>query len=323
MVIADKVYGRVEVKETVLIELIKSRPLQRLKKINQAGTQLVITEYKEISRYNHCIGVMLLLRRFDATLEEQIAGLIHDVPHTAFSHAIDFVMNDENQTFHEKFLEKMVYNSEIPKILKKYKMDIKFILDEHNFPLMERQIPRLCADRIDYFLKDIAMKGQGFGNPNSYLNHLKIYKNEFVFDDFEIARKFAYDFMKKCLESWNSPKTIATFGLLSSTIKKALTNGDLKQSYLFETDNFVLQKLRESKDTKIRRNLKLLNPNLKYSTTDQDYDFQMRGKVRYVDPKILINGKQKKLSQIDASFKEIIPLFKETIKKGHKIKILS
>jgi HD superfamily phosphohydrolase len=34
---------------------------------------------------------MLLVRRLGASLEEQIAALLHDVSHTAFSHVIDSV----------------------------------------------------------------------------------------------------------------------------------------------------------------------------------------------------------------------------------------
>lgn len=37
MILNDKIYGKVEVKSPVMIELIKSAPMQRLKKISQFG----------------------------------------------------------------------------------------------------------------------------------------------------------------------------------------------------------------------------------------------------------------------------------------------
>ena len=111
MLIKDIVYGDVEIDEPVLIELINSDALQRLKHINQAGASKYIMP-KPVTRFEHCVGAMILLKRLGASLEEQIAGLLHDVPHTAFSHVIDFVFKtckldylDKNHNYHEKHHE--------------------------------------------------------------------------------------------------------------------------------------------------------------------------------------------------------------------------
>ena len=40
--------------------------------------------------------------------------------------------------------------SEIPNILERYGFNLDYILDDKNFPLKERSLPDLCADRIDY-----------------------------------------------------------------------------------------------------------------------------------------------------------------------------
>jgi len=105
MQIHDRVYGEVQIDNPVLIELMHSAPLQRLKRINQAGVAQYVLPRKNITRYEHCVGVMILLKRLGASLEEQIAGLLHDVPHTAFSHVIDFVFASERHDYHENFLE--------------------------------------------------------------------------------------------------------------------------------------------------------------------------------------------------------------------------
>lgn len=47
--------------------------------------------------YDHSMGVFVILRARGAPLEEQIAGLLHDVSHTAFSHVGDWVYGKENQ----------------------------------------------------------------------------------------------------------------------------------------------------------------------------------------------------------------------------------
>ena len=41
-----------------------------------------------------------LLKKFGASTEEQIAGLIHDVSHSAFSHCIDYVLDEGSEKTH-------------------------------------------------------------------------------------------------------------------------------------------------------------------------------------------------------------------------------
>jgi HD superfamily phosphohydrolase len=323
MKITDKVYGKVDIEEPVLIELIKSTPLQRIEKINQAGTHFVVTRYRGFSRFDHCVGVMVLLKKYGASLEEQVAGLLHDVPHTAFSHTIDYAVGEgEEQTFHERFKDKIIFNSEIPKILKKHRLSVKRVVDDRNFPLLEKPLPYLCADRIDYFLKDLALDRKKLVNPNVYLNHLKVRRNQFIFDDLVVAKKFALGFMKTCLDHFVSPITLATFKILGDVINRAIKTKALTRSDLFTDDEVVYGKLKKSKDALIKKNLSLLTPKLRVKTVSDGHDFHIKGKVRYVDPKILINGKIQKLSHLDASYKEIISLFKEKVRSGHKIKIV-
>ncbi|MFB6294564.1 MAG: HD domain-containing protein, partial [Candidatus Nanohaloarchaea archaeon] len=150
MDVDDPVYGTVNVDDPVLLELMGTGPVQRLQHVNQAGPAALVDE-KPVTRYDHSVGVMLLLRVFDAPLREQVAGLLHDVPHTAFSHVADFVFPNEEHEYHERFMETVIRDSEIPEILEEYGFALDDILDESEFPLLERELPDLCADRIDYF----------------------------------------------------------------------------------------------------------------------------------------------------------------------------
>ncbi|MBI2263045.1 HD domain-containing protein [Candidatus Berkelbacteria bacterium] len=156
MQIKDRVYGEVEISEPVLLEIINSPTLQRLKEINQAGYFEPHFSGTAHSRFEHSIGVYLLLKMYGALLEEQIAGLIHDVSHSAFSHCIDYVLDAGSEKEHnhqDNVFDEFVRKSEIPGILKKYGLDLEYILDDKNFPLKEKDLPDLCADRIDYSLR--------------------------------------------------------------------------------------------------------------------------------------------------------------------------
>ncbi|MDO8627791.1 MAG: HD domain-containing protein, partial [Candidatus Diapherotrites archaeon] len=149
------IYGRFEVTEQVLLDLINSKPIQRLKGINQNGVQHLITKIQDFTRFDHSIGVMLLLRRFGASVEEQIAGLLHDVSHTAFSHVGDQVFDNLEHEFHETVKERIVIQSEIPEILEKHGFSVEKALNEKQFGLLERDLPDLCADRLDYSFESI------------------------------------------------------------------------------------------------------------------------------------------------------------------------
>ena len=50
-------------------------------------------------------------------------------------------------------------NSEIPNILKRYGYNYKDILmNEEKWTILERKAPRLCADRVDYTLRDMYIQ---------------------------------------------------------------------------------------------------------------------------------------------------------------------
>ena len=90
------VYGSCIIKEPILLDLLENDMVQRLKGINQYGTRGYVKVMTEYTRYQHSVGVMMLLRLFGASLQEQVAGLLHDVSHTVFSHVSDYLFTPED-----------------------------------------------------------------------------------------------------------------------------------------------------------------------------------------------------------------------------------
>ena len=159
----DTFYGTIEVNEPVLIELIDSEAFQRLKKIHQYGVAYYTTSYKEeYTRYDHSLGVFAILRTHGASIKEQIAGLLHDVSHTVFSHVGDWIFEMQNQ---EKDYQNRIYcqflkERGIEEILKKYGYRAKeFLPVQDLFPMLESPLPSLCADRIDYNIQGAFYQG--------------------------------------------------------------------------------------------------------------------------------------------------------------------
>mgnify|MGYP001124669790 CR=1 FL=1 len=112
MNIIDSIYGDYLI-DGILEELIFSNPVQRLKGIYQGGASYFVNEKWNVTRYEHSIGVMLLIKKLGGSLEEQIAGLLHDISHTAFSHVIDFVFENKDEDYHEKIYHQIIADSEI------------------------------------------------------------------------------------------------------------------------------------------------------------------------------------------------------------------
>jgi len=93
----DRIYGEFKIAEPVILELIASKAMERLKEIDQAGYFEPYYPGTAHSRFEHSVGVYLLLKMFGAPIHEQIAGLIHDVSHSAFSHCVDYALDEGSE----------------------------------------------------------------------------------------------------------------------------------------------------------------------------------------------------------------------------------
>ncbi|MDY6773692.1 MAG: HD domain-containing protein [Candidatus Nanohaloarchaea archaeon] len=286
MQIEDPIHGTVEIEDRVLKDLMETSPVQRLKHVNQAGPQKYYME-KPVTRYDHSVGVMLLLREFNAALEEQIAGLLHDVPHTAFSHLADYVFDTEDHEYHERFLEDVVRDSEIPEILDQHGFELDHILDESNFHLLERDLPDLCADRIDYFLRDWQQIGGG--EVGNLLSDLSVEEDRFVLTDREKGEDYSLKYIEADERWWANPEELAIWELFSRAIQRALETGILEEEHLFGTDEEVYQALDSSEDERIEELLGALESGLE---VEVDPDFVAETKFRYVDP-LVVDGREK------------------------------
>ena len=80
----DRVYGETEIADPALLGLIGAPTFQRLRGVRQAGPSAIAFPFKDVTRFEHSLGVHVLLRRLGASRKEQVAGLLHDISHTAF-----------------------------------------------------------------------------------------------------------------------------------------------------------------------------------------------------------------------------------------------
>ena len=321
MLIHDPVYGSFDITEPVLLELIHPKPLQRLKGISQYGLPPQMYHHQGFSRYDHCVGVMLLLQKLGASLQEQIAGLLHDVSHTAFSHVVDWVVGSQEQDdFQDSIHEKMILQSEIPSILQQHGFDVKDIIDIKRYSLLEQPSPNLCADRVDYALREFL----DWANPAIValcVQSLQSYQGKMIFTSQEAARQFALGFLKCQTEHWGSAETVVRYYLLAKALKIGLQEKILLHDDLFQDDTFVLAKLQRSGHTQIAQLLTMLRGKIEYEVTEKNPDISTQKKFRYVDPECMENGMISLLSNVDAIYASLIKEHQEINQQGISIKL--
>lgn len=314
MNIKDRVYGNQKIISPVIIELIQSKTFQRLKGISQHNVPKRYNYIKrEFSRCDHSIGVMIVLKILNATEEEQIAGLLHDVSHTAFSHMIDWVLgSSKTQDFQDKRHEEVIKSSDIPSILGKYNYDVDRIINYLNFPLLERKIPDICADRLDYSLREFSRK-----NIDICLKNLDVLDDMIIFKTKESAKVFAINFLKREAISWSGFESVVRSSVFARILQISLEKKFIDIKDFNKNDKYVLEKIYKANNSNINRALKILeNRSLKkFELSDRVF----YSKFRYTDPIFLIDNKKIRLSEYDNEFKSILNKQREKEEKGFRI----
>ena len=305
MKIEDRVYGNEEINEKVLIDLISSNTLQRLKGISQFGLPNEYCYIPSFSRYEHSIGVLILLRKIGASLKEQIAGLIHDISHTAFSHVVDWFAGDPTkEDYQDKIMEKFIKSSDIPQILEKHSYNYKELINHDTFSLLEQPAPNLCADRADYTLREIAFL-HNKKDAIKILKHLKNINGKLVLNSLESAELFAQYYTLFNKNHWAAKEAKARYHILSNILKNALKNKIISFKDLMKTDDFIINLLNNSNNNEIISGLKLLRKGFSLKKTENN-GIILKKKFRYIDPELIYNGKIVRLSRVSNEYKKIL-----------------
>jgi uncharacterized protein len=317
MLIKDKVYGEEEINEPVLIDLINSKTLQRLKGVSQQGLPQNYYHRIIFSRFEHSIGVMMLLRKLGADIEEQIAGLLHDISHTAFSHVVDWVLGDPTkEDYQDNNHLNIIKNSEVPSILKKYGFNYKDVANVESFSLLEKSAPSLCVDRFDYTIRELKDLGQEDLVKLCVTNLVNI-NGQMVFKTQKSAESFANEYLKLQKEHWAGNDARARYYILAQILKKAIDSKLILKEDLMKTDQFIISILENSKNQEILEQLDMLKNGFKIEESKEG--IELKKKFRYIDPEVLTEKGITNLTKVSLEYKEALE--KEKTNKDSFVKI--
>ncbi|MDE1865458.1 MAG: HD domain-containing protein [Candidatus Micrarchaeota archaeon] len=314
----DVNYGSFTIGEPLLEELIHSKEIERLKKIDQMGVPKEYYPFINFSRYEHSIGVMLLLRKLGAGIEEQAAGLLHDASHTAFSHTMDWVLADGmkgNEDMQDLNHGKMLAKTRVPMILERYGLEFSKITDIKRYGLLETEAPSLCADRVDYALKEFYYLGKRSASKECAGN-LTVFNGSIVFSSKRAATTFGTNYMELQNGHWGSTEAVTQYYILARLLKTALSEHVITLDDVKVDDQHVINKLKTSGNGAVAEGLRLLSykgtlPNVTSGIKETVYK-----KFRYVDPEYIEGGSVKKLSENDAAYLRLIEESRKLNKNG-------
>jgi uncharacterized protein len=316
MTLEDPLYGQVFLREPVLVELLKSDAVQRLKAISMGGIVAILGVAPTTTRFEHSIGAMLLVRRLGGSIEEQVAALLHDVSHTSLSHVIDYVFDQvSTQDFHDVEKERYVRRTTIPSICDRHGLDFRKVLDETRYSLLEQPAPRLCADRIDYTLRDLEPLGLASNEEAvAIMANVTAVGGRMAFVDADSAFRFGAMYMASSSASWVNPRNLALYEICGTALLRAFEEGLIGRGDIWGSDDDLWLKLNQA--SKRSRGIAVLMDEL---TAGADFDrvqesqadLVARAKIRWIDPDVVSESGLVPLSKLSSKYDDLVAQYKK------------
>lgn len=326
MKITDIIWGDVKESSKEFSAIVKSKPFQRLKNIHISTYGYLFELKRNSTRYDHSIGVYLLLKKYGASREEQIAGLVHDIAHFAFSHLATYALQGKytEVEIHDLVAEKFLEESGLKKLIEDLGFNYAKIIDKDSLTLLENKLPDICADRIDYAIRD-ALHLQIISRTQAdlILEGLTIHQGEFVFNNIKSAFEYSFAFYLLNLQHYGSATEAHFNNDFGTLINLAIKKGILQDSDWLRDDLYIIKLLKKSKDKEIKNWLKSYNRSLMVFEDSKNPTIVFPKKIRIVDPKVLIDEKLQRLSEVDEVYKRIIDDYSKSHTKHElSVKIL-
>lgn len=324
----DSIYGKINIEDSLILDLIKSPCLQRMKEVDQHGTYYFTHDLRTFSRYDHSVGVYYILNRYNVSLLEQAAGLMHDISHTAFSHLGDLIYNHDDKvssyqdSIHFWYLQKTNLHS----VLKNHGYALEDLLYKNgNYTGLEQNLPDLCADRIEYNLHTgYAFHMLSKEDVQIILKDLQYEKGRWFFLTPAIAKKFANLSLYFTENFWGSSHKNMIYRFASQAFQRALNLKEITFDDIhFSTDEKILEKLKASKDLLIQNCLEKCSHVEKHYKigNKESHNYTFRPKFRGVNPWVKVGDSFVRLTALDLEFALEYQRVKERIFIGHYLQV--
>lgn len=216
-VFRDAIHNYIHVENKLLLDLIDTKEMQRLRRIKQLGGTYQVYQSAEHSRFSHSLGVYYIVKMMlkDNCIGKEIsdydkltvmcAGLLHDVGHGPFSHSFEEALGFQHEHYSVEIING---KSEVHKVLETFnpgfsKEVSSIIKKTHpNKVLVQMISSQLDADRMDYLLRDSYFTGTTYGqyDLSRILRVMQVHNGRIVYkeagvqaiEDYILARYHMY-----------------------------------------------------------------------------------------------------------------------------------
>ncbi|KAL2870591.1 uncharacterized protein BJX67DRAFT_242704 [Aspergillus lucknowensis] len=294
VLIRDELYGDHLISEPVLVALLHSQPVLRLQGICQHGVTGFLGHTRQITRLEHSVGAFLLVRILGARVDEQVAALLHDISHTTLSHVVDWALSKPGEeSFHEVHKDRYVRDlTDLPRMLGEHGLLAGEVLDESLFPLVEQPAPHLCADRLDYALRDAVGFGKlSLDEVRRLLGSLRAFPDcahpgrLMVLEDVDLALRLSRAYIAVDREVWSNRAHLDMYRRTGAVIRNVIRQGAITEEQLWKHSDWEFwELLRRTADEEDRRTLERLES--EGLPDEGGLSLPTSAKVRTIDPDV-------------------------------------
>lgn len=178
-VIRDPIHGYVHIEDKVIWDLLNTKEFQRLRRVRQLGSTLMVFPSGEHSRMIHSLGTYEIARRMVNEVDDirntlndhekmvlMVAALLHDIGHAPFSHSFESIMGCRHESYTIQIIKGPSQIAEVLAAIDENLPDEVASVIEHTHPnpiLSQLISSQLDADRLDYLLRDSYFTGVSYG----------------------------------------------------------------------------------------------------------------------------------------------------------------
>lgn len=265
------------------------------------------------SRYEHSLGVGLIVWHFTGSIAQSMAGLLHDISTPVFAHVIDFLRGDhlKQESTENGTCDRIADSEDIQQILRRYALSTHDVCDYHVYPIADNDTPKLSADRLEYTLGNaVNYRFADMDTVKRLYAALRVGKNEYgeeelLFPNQQDACEFGKLAMC-CSEVYIADEDRFSMQALEELLRSALTDGVISVSDLDLTESEVLSRLCTNKVYADRWKLFCSYSRMERSNEPAEGWLKIPAKKRYIDPYIEGRGR---LSTLNREYRDRIEEF--------------
>ena len=170
--IKDPVHGYISLSEDE-VRVLDTYPVQRLRRIIQLPFVHLVYPGARHTRFDHSLGCMYLAGEFAERLgfDEhrrkllRLAGLLHDLGHTPYSHLLEPLLEEAGTTHEEMTIKILEDDRELREAVKKCGVSVDEVIDVLRGKGAESAIISgpMDADKLDFLMRDSYFTGASYG----------------------------------------------------------------------------------------------------------------------------------------------------------------